>query len=248
MADFGIRFFLCNIFICIIIGSLTIAKRALKNYLTSRMQFNLWFLLLGILTVPFAPFRLVSFAQVLTLLDAWKNTALADKGAIMEEVLHPDTSGAAAQINDLALSVSRETPSIIGLIMCGIWLVGILAMVLLVIKSVSRLSALRKSALPLQNKSVRIIYSNCLRELKIKRKIPVYSTAFLKSPIIVGLFNPRTYLPIHLISELNATDMRYMLLHELQHYRHKDALASYLMNLFGILYWCNPCVWYALKE
>ncbi len=166
----------------------------------------------------------------------------------MEEVLHPDTSGAAAQINDLALSVSRETPSIIGLIMCGIWLVGILAMVLLVIKSVSRLSALRKSALPLQNKSVRIIYSNCLRELKIKRKIPVYSTAFLKSPIIVGLFNPHIYLPIHLISELNATDMRYMLLHELQHYRHKDALASYLMNLFGILYWCNPCVWYALKE
>lgn len=84
--------------------------------------------------------------------------------------------------------------------------------------------------------------------MKIKRNIPVYSTAFLKSPVIVGLFNPRIYLPIHLISDFNAADMRYMLLHELQHYRHKDALASYLMNFFGVLYWCNPCVWYALKE
>ena len=248
MADFGIRFFLCNVFICIIIGFLIIVKRAFKNYLTSRMQFNLWFLLLGILAVPFVPFRPASFTQVLALFNAWKNAASSNKGTITEGVLNPNTSDAVNQMNDFALSVSRETPSIIGLILCGIWLVGILAMILLVIKSVSRLNAIKKSALPLQNKDVRILYHNCLKEMKIKRNIPVYSTAFLKSPVIVGLFNPRIYLPIHLISDFNAADMRYMLLHELQHYRHKDALASYLMNFFGVLYWCNPCVWYALKE
>ena len=248
MANFGIRFFLCNIFICIIIGFLIIVKRAFKNYLTSRMQFNLWFLLLGILAVPFVPFRPASFTQIFTLLGVWKNAVSSNKGTITEGVLNPNTSGAVNQMNDFALSVSRETPSIIGLILCGIWLVGILAMILLVIKSVSRLNAMKKSALPLQNKTVRILYHNCLREMKIKRKIPVYSTAFLKSPVIVGLFSPRIYLPIHLISDFNAADMRYMLLHELQHYRHKDALASYLMNFFGVLYWCNPCVWYALKE
>ena len=248
MANFGIRFFLCNIFICIIIGFLIIVKRAFKNYLTSRMQFNLWFLLLGILAVPFVPFRPASFTQIFTLLDVWKNAVSSNKGTITEGVLNPNTSGAVNQMNDFALSVSRKTPSIIGLIFCGIWLAGILAMILLVIKSVSRLNAIKKSALPLQNKDVRILYHNCLKEMKIKRNIPVYSTAFLKSPVIVGLLNPRIYLPIHLISDFNATDMRYMLLHELQHYRHKDALASYLMNFFGVLYWYNPCVWYALKE
>ena len=248
MANFGIRFFLCNIFICIIIGFLIIVKRVFKNYLTSRMQFNLWFLLLGILAVPFVPFRPASFTQIFTLFGIWKNAVSSNKGMITEGVLNPNTSGAVNQMNDFALSVSRETPSIIGLILCGIWLVGILAMILLVIKSVSRLNTMKKSALPLQNKTVRILYHNCLREMKIKRNIPVYSTAFLKSPVIVGLFNPRIYLPIHLISDFNATDMRYMLLHELQHYRHKDALASYLMNFFGVLYWYNPCVWYALKE
>ena len=263
MADFGIHFFLCNIFICIIIGFLMIVKRVFKNYLTSRMQFNLWFLLLGILAVPFVPFRPASFPQVFAFFGAWKNAASSSKGTMTEGVLNPNTSGAVNQMNDFALSVSRETPSIIGLILCGLWLIGILAMILLVIKSASRLNAIKKSALPLQNKTVRILYHNCLKEMKIKRNIPVYSTAFLKSPVIVGLFNPRIYLPIHLISDFhvhaeghkgmpkgcfNATDMRYMLLHELQHYRHKDALASYLMNFFGVLYWCNPCVWYALKE
>ena len=248
MADFGIRFFLCNIFICVITGFLLIAKRAFKNYLTSRMQFNLWFLLLGILAVPFVPFRPASFTQIFALLGVWKNAVSSDKGTITDGVLNPNISGAVNQMNDFALSVSRETPSIIGLILCGVWLVGILAMILLVIKSVFRLNAMKKSALPLQNKTVRILYHNCLREMNMKKNIPVYSTAFLKSPIIVGLFSPRIYLPIHLISDFNAADMRYMLLHELQHYRHKDALASYLMNFFGVLYWCNPCVWYALKE
>ena len=248
MANFGIRFFLCNVFICIIIAFLMIAKRAFKNYLTNRMQFHLWFLLLGILAVPFVPFRPASFTQIFTLLGVWKNAVSSSKGTIAEGVLNPNTSGAVNQINDFTMSVSRETPSVIGLILCGIWLVGILAMILFVIKSVSRLNAMKKSALPLQNKAVRILYHNCLKELKIKRNIPVYSTAFLKSPVIVGLFNPRIYLPIHLISDFNAADMRYMLLHELQHYRHKDALASFFMNFFGVLYWCNPCVWYALKK
>ena len=269
MADFGIRFFLCNIFICIIIGFLLMAKRALKHSLTSRMQFHLWFLLLGILTVPFVPLRPASFTEILALIGAWKNAASSNRETITESILTPNTSGAANQMNDFALSVSRKTPSMIGLILCGIWLIGILAMVLFVIKSISRLNAIKKSALPLQNKTIRVLYHNCLKELNIKRNIPIYSAAFLKSPIIVGLFNPRIYLPIHLISDfhandkgnacpsgyegmpgerLNAADMRYILLHELQHYRHKDALAGFFMNFFGILYWHNPCVWYALKE
>ena len=82
----------------------------------------------------------------------------------------------------------------------------------------------------------------------IHRDIPVYSTAFLKSPIIVGLLKPCIYLPIHLISDYNESDMRYMLLHELQHYKHHDAIGSFLMNLAGVVYWFNPLVWYALKE
>ena len=37
------------------------------------------------------------------------------------------------------------------------------------------------------------------------------------------------------VSYTHLSDMRYMLLHELQHYKHKDAVASYLMNLAGVV-------------
>ena len=269
MADFGIRFFLCNILICAVIGMLLMAKQALRKHLTSRMQFNLWFLLLGLLAVPFLPIRPVQFSHIFLWLDRLKNAASPNMETVAETAVIVNASGTTRQINDFALSVSSKTPSIVGLILFGIWLIGIFAMLLLVIKSKARLNNLKKTALPLQSREVRMLYGNCLSELKIKRDIPIFSTAFLKSPIVVGLFKPCIYVPIHLISDFhinaerqacpreykgmpggcfNAADMRYMLLHELQHYKHKDAIAGYLMNFFGILYWFNPLAWYALKE
>ena len=151
-------------------------------------------------------------------------------------------------MNDFTLSVNSDTPSIAGYLLSGIWLVGIFAMIILIIRSLLRLRTMEKSALPLQNPEVRGLYHHCLAEMKIHRDIPIYSTAFLKSPIIVGFLKPCIYLPIHLISDYNESDIRYILLHELQHYKHKDAFASFLMNLAGVAYWFNPLVWYALRE
>ena len=248
MADFMIRFLICNVFISGIIGILLIAKRIFKNNLSSRMQYNLWFLLLGLLAVPFIPFRLIGFPQIFSWLGSLRSSPSSNTGTAMGETIGADPTGNVNWMNDFTLSVNSEAPSIAGYILLGIWIVGILAMIILVIKSSLRLRNLEKSGLPLQNKEVRRLYHHCLEEMGIHRDIPVYSTAFLKSPIIVGLLKPCIYLPIHLISDYNESDMRYMLLHELQHYKHHDAIASYMMNLAGVVYWFNPLVWYALKE
>ena len=248
MADFMIRFFICNIFISGIIGILLTAKRIFKNNLSSRMQYNLWFLLLGLLVVPFIPFRLIGFPQIFSWLGSLRSSPSSNTGTAMVETIGADPTGNVNWMNDFTLSVNSEAPSIAGYILLGIWIVGILAMIILVIKSSLRLRNLEKSALPLQNREVRKLYHHCLEEMGIHRDIPVYSTAFLKSPIIVGLLKPCIYLPIHLISDYNESDMRYMLLHELQHYKHHDAIGSFLMNLAGVVYWFNPLVWYALKE
>ena len=55
-------------------------------------------------------------------------------------------------------------------------------------------------------------------------------------------------LPIHFISDYDESDCRFMLLHELQHCKHGDALVNGIMNLVNIVYWFNPLIWYALKE
>ena len=121
-------------------------------------------------------------------------------------------------------------------------------MLILVIRSTLRLHILKKSALPLQSQKVQQLYQRCLNDTGVTKNVPIYSTAYLKSPVIVGFLKPCIYLPIHLIADDNETDIRYMLLHELQHYKHKDGIANYLMNLAGIIYWFNPLVRYALKK
>lgn len=248
MANFMIRFLLCNVFISGIVGILLIAKWVFRNNLSSRMQYNLWLLLLGLLTVPFIPFRLISFPQIFSWLSSVRNSSASHADVGANNVMDTGLSGTTNWMNDFALSVNKDTPSVTGYILLGIWIVGMLAMMILVIKSSLRLRTIKRSALPLQNPEVRRLYNKCLNEMKITRNIPVYSTAFLKSPIIVGFLKPCIYLPIHLISDYHESDMRYMLLHELQHYRHKDDIANYLMNFAGVLYWFNPFVWFALRE
>ena len=248
MANFMIRFLICNVFISGIIIILLISKLIFKNNLSSRMQYNLWLLLLGLLAVPFIPFRLVSFPQISSWLRSVRNYSASHADVGANNVMDTGLSSTTNWMNNFALSVNKDTPSVTGYILLGIWIVGMLAMMILIIKSSLRLRTIKRSALSLQNPEVRRLYNKCLNEMKIARNIPVYSTAFLKSPIIVGLLKPCIYLPIHLISDYHESDMRYMLLHELQHYRHKDALANYLMNFVGVLYWFNPFVWFALRE
>mgnify|MGYP004463074503 FL=1 len=240
-----IHFFLCNILISGIIVILLLLKRLLKNSLSSRMQYNLWFLLLGLLAVPFIPFRFIGLPQIFFWLTGlWNSPSPVPLTNTVQAITSPNSNW----MNDFAISVNSKTPPITGYIVAGIWFAGMFIMILSLIKSTLRLRSLKNSALPLQNQEVRILYHRCLEEMNIHRDIPVCSTAFLKSPMIIGFVQPCIYLPIHLISAYNEVDLKYMLLHELQHYRHHDALANVLMNLAGVVYWFHPLVWFSLKE
>lgn len=243
-----IRFLICNILLCGIISIFLLMKRILKNSLSSRMQYNLWFLLLGLLAVPFLPFRFFKLSEMLVWLKSLNFTPTSKTKEAIDQTLQTNIADPQSWMEDFTLSVNRETPSIIGYLLLALWISGIIAMLILVIRSALRLRTLKESALPLQSQKVQRLYAHCLSDIGITKNIPIYSTAYLKSPVIVGFWKPRIYLPIHLISDDNESDIRYMLLHELQHYKHKDGIANYLMNLAGIIYWFNPLVWYALKE
>ncbi len=158
------------------------------------------------------------------------------------------------KINDFAVSVSTQIPTFIHSLLIFFWSIGVFIMFVLLYRSAKQVKALHSSALPLQNEVINTLYIECLNEVNSKHTIPIYSTAFLKSPVLAGFLHPRIYLPIHLISDFNAgtistTDIRYMLLHELQHYKHKDILIGYLINTVNIFYWFNPpLIWYFLKR
>ena len=249
MDEFITHFLLCNIVISIIIGIFLVSKWIFKNTLTSRMQYNLWYFLLVLLLTPFFPVQSKQFPD----LFSWLNhmiTSPAFQTVQNKTVNSPATPSTTSDwMNEFTISVNSSTPTIIRCILLCVWIAGMFVMFVLALKSSLQLRSLKRSALPLQNTTIYKLYKQCLSEMKLTRtNIPIYSTAFLKAPIITGIFKPGIYMPIHLISDYHETDVRYILLHELQHYKHKDSLANYLMILTAILYWFNPIIWYALKE
>ena len=163
-----IRFFLSNIFISGIVVLLLIVKKIFKNSLSGRMQYNLWFLLLGLLAVPFVPFRLIRLLKLSSWFDSLRSFPFSNAGIKMSQAEGTNLTGNVNWMNDFTVSVHNGTPSIAGYISLGIWMTGILVMVLLILKSALRLRAIRKSALPLQNPEVRRLYVSCKKEMKIE--------------------------------------------------------------------------------
>ena len=213
------------------------------------MQYNLSIIFLAVLIVPFLPINSapssISWRHLLTASSSTngdiQTTFLSGNGYNLDK------------INDFAVSVSTQIPTFIHTLLVFFWSIGIFIMFFLLYRSVKQVKALHSSALPLQNEVINTLYIDCLNETNSKNTIPIYSTAFLKSPILAGFLRPRIYLPIHLISDFNAgtisaTDLRYMLLHELQHYKHKDILVGYLINTANVFYWFNPLIGYFLKR
>lgn len=248
MQYFIIRFFLINLFICIPTGILLLTKRVCRHILTSHMQYHLWFVFLGLLAIPFLPVSFSGFHALLFRLSPFEEGASFDIYRLAAKTPFSLNPASAGRINDFTLSVSRNTLSSFGLFLWIFWLTGVLIMMFLIIQVKIRFNRIQRSALPVQSREVRSLYQSCLKEMHILREIPIYSTVFLKSPVIAGFFSPKIYLPISLIRDCEPAAMRHILLHELQHYKHRDALANGLMNLAAVLYWFHPLVRRALKE
>lgn len=114
MSDFMIRFLICNILFCGIISILLLMKHILKNCLSSRMQYNLWFLLLGLLTVPFLPSHFFKFSELFFGFTNLKFLPSAATKNASAPPLHTNIAGAKDWMDDFALSVNEASSSAIG--------------------------------------------------------------------------------------------------------------------------------------
>jgi bla regulator protein BlaR1 len=102
-----------------------------------------------------------------------------------------------------------------------IWVLGIIA--LLVYSLVSILLLKR------QLKGAQLIDKN------------IFEAKNLKTPFVLGLINPRIYLP----AGLSVEERRHILLHEQIHIHRKDHIIKTLAFLMVSAHWLNPLVWIA---
>lgn len=243
---FMIHFLICNIYLCGIIGMLFLLKHICRKILSPRRQYQIWLLFLCLLAVPFLPFSLKGIWEWVPTLG--NNFLFPKTTAAPLSNVGETTDFAVNLANDFAVSVNQDSGAFWGWILASIWLCGIFIATIKLCRSYLHLRALEKSALPLQNDNIRQLFVSCLQECGITKEIPIFSTAFLRTPILVGFWKPRIYLPISILNDSSQEDSRLILIHELSHHKHKDNLINHFINLAGVLYWFHPFIRFAFKD
>jgi len=71
-------------------------------------------------------------------------------------------------------------------------------------------------------------------------KVQVFVSPLTHSPLTYGIFRPRIILPMPVIEE---GALEYIIMHELEHIRSRDALVNFLWILAVSFHWFNPLVW-----
>jgi len=89
------------------------------------------------------------------------------------------------------------------------------------------------------------LMQNLKKEMGIAKRIELYVCLSAGSPMLIGLVKPRIFIPT---VEMAHDELRYILKHELVHYKRKDLLFKYLVLVAMAMHWFNPIVYLVAKQ
>jgi bla regulator protein BlaR1 len=82
---------------------------------------------------------------------------------------------------------------------------------------------------------------------RLRRALILCTSTAVPVPAISGLLRPTLWLPAGVAERLGEADLRYVIRHELAHWRRGDLWAQELFALVRAFHWWNPLVWVAVR-
>jgi len=80
------------------------------------------------------------------------------------------------------------------------------------------------------------------REFGIERKINLWFSNTISTPVTFGFFKPVILLPVALINQLTTEEAETLILHELTHIKSNDYLLNFLLILSDTVFFFNPFI------
>lgn len=167
-------------------------------------------------------------------------TALNDAGTI-ETV---------ANITEAEEMAGRDTKSgrrELWLSVAGIfWIFGVLIAAFRKIISYQRFAgAVRAASAPVTDDRVYRKSAEIQMRLGLGKRVPIYESAVIDSPMLIGILEPRIYMPSSLLAEMDGkeNDICLILHHELVHYKRKDIWYKWLFQAALCVHWFNPLLY-----
>ena len=81
--------------------------------------------------------------------------------------------------------------------------------------------------------------------LGLGKRVPIYESTVIDSPMLIGILEPRIYMPSALLAEMTGreNDICLILHHELVHYKRKDIWYKWLFQAALCVHWFNPLLY-----
>ena len=162
----------------------------------------------------------------------------------------PGTGAPQAERGAGALSPAQAGPETgrsldLDVLLPGLWLLGaaVFALYRLAGTLIFRRRALRWSR-PAGAETA-ALYEAARRELGIRKAPPLRVSAAVDSPMVLGLLRPRLLLPGEDWAE---EELRFILRHELIHFRRRDLWYKLVILLANAVHWFNPLVYLMSRE
>lgn len=119
-----------------------------------------------------------------------------------------------------------------------VWLCGAVLCALFFLASYLKHTRVLKTALPV---SITPELKMALQEQHLFRKVAVFTSDRISTPLTYGLFRPRIVLPGFM--KLYGQDLKFVIAHECGHIKRRDTAKKCVLLLAVCLHWFNPLVW-----
>ncbi|MCP4261583.1 MAG: M48 family metalloprotease [Planctomycetes bacterium] len=126
----------------------------------------------------------------------------------------------------------------------GLWLIGVLIILTLLIQRISFIKRLITQSEPSDERLAQMLIQ-CRRRLGIDRNIELRLSNNISGPAVCGLFKPVIFMPTTLNGKLSPNKLRAVLIHELAHIKRGDLWINLVQTVLQIINFYNPFVWIA---
>ncbi|MDX1491690.1 MAG: M56 family metallopeptidase [Pseudohongiellaceae bacterium] len=208
----------------IILGVFTLSKAALRKHISFQTQYLLSFL-------AFMSLAVLPFSQVFVdpfFVTNGKTSSIFELNAFAD--------------NSALVSDNNWKPFVL-----GIYFVPIVLLLTYLSSALLQLHKLKKKLRPCTDVNSHKVLAKLQSQAGLSRKVRLYTSHNLETPISFGLLSPAIVLPVS-SSNWHQKTLDNVLLHELTHIRRLDWIALFIVYVIACVYWMNPMTWIMLKK
>lgn len=223
-------------------------KAVLKNRLNPQWHYLIWMVLILKLIMPFGPasaLSLFNFVPDVIPADSMTNNTYHEQGPA---ITPPVTVGSLTEVQPMPVFIppNQTTPNARDFLP-WIWIAGMGFMAFWLAVTCYALN--RRLSRGCREPDARLahIFESCKAQMGTGDRLTLVVQEAVETPSLFGILHPRILLT-PATERLSDDAIRYILLHEMAHYRRKDVLVNYLLILLQIVHWFNPVIWYCFKR